>query len=183
MRKREQDSFVEQTVCFPPKIHCLLLGHLITMRLYPTQFTNSIKILVKSHTQAERDGESERGIEKERKKESEGGRQLERQLHMRKVLNYNAMQNLHASVCTMSLPQQLAGLFSVALTNPLSSPVCVCLCVLGFLWLCVQLVLAILFFVVVVVVVLLCCPLCFAQQHENYRSYVLRTAMCEVIAL
>lgn len=85
------------------------------------------------------------------------------------------MQNLHASVCTMSLPQQLACLFSVV-----PSP-CVCVCVLGFLRLCVQLVLAILFFVVVVV--LLCCPLCFAQQHENYRSYVLRTAMCEVIAL
>lgn len=38
------------------------------------------------------------------------------------------MQNLHASVCTMSLPQQLAGLFSVALTPARSFP-CVCLCV------------------------------------------------------
>lgn len=56
-RDREQDSLAEQTVCSPPKIHCLLLGHLITKRLCPTQFTNSIKILVKSRTQAERDGE------------------------------------------------------------------------------------------------------------------------------
>lgn len=60
----------------------------------------------------------------------------ERQLHIRKVLNYNARQHIHASVCTMSLPQLCWA--SVAPYRCSCPCVCVCGvtgCVSSLFWL------------------------------------------------